>query len=90
MTEFDKVGKQTAEEITEGLLIEVVKKISFEDGDILVVRVKDDQIFDQFYSVLNEMHQDKRVMIINEDQIDILREVSEEEMNKLGWVRVAE
>lgn len=86
--DLSKVGQQTADDITKTLIVEVVKKVSIEHGDILVVNVANEDVLNQFYTVLNEIHKPKKFIIVDQSQIDLLREVDEDEMRELGWERI--
>jgi hypothetical protein len=85
--DLSKLGKKTAEEVTETLIVEIVKKVTLDDGDILVVRVADEDVFNQLISVLSAHNPNKKILLVNEDEIDLLRAMDEDEMRELGWVR---
>ena len=76
-----------SEDIIQTTLAEIVKKITVEDGDILVVRTQDDSILDALAQAISSVT-DKRVLLIEESQLDLLRSVDEEMMREYGWERI--
>jgi len=78
-----------SEEIAQTVLAEIVKKITIEDGDILVVRTQDDSVLDLLGEIIKEMTGNS-VLLIEESQLDILKGMSEDEMREYGWERIAD
>ena len=77
------------DEIKTAVLVEVVRKITIVEGDILVVRAENPADLEALADVIVQVHQ-KHVVIVEEGSIDILRDVSEEEMKEFGWKRIVE
>lgn len=76
-----------SEEIIQTALAEIVKKITVEDGDILVVRTQDDSVLEMLGEIIKQMT-GSSVLLIEESQLDILYAKSEEEMREYGWERI--
>lgn len=85
--DISKLATQTSDEVTKTLIVEVVKKVSIEDGDILIVKVASEEVFTQLQSILAVHNPDKKFLLINQQYADILAEAGEEMMKELGWVR---
>lgn len=85
--DISKLGQQIADDVTKTLVAEIVKKVSIDDGDILIVKVASDEVFDQLQTVIAVHNPNKKFLLINQDYANILREVGEEEMAEYGWVR---
>jgi len=79
----------TEQDVVKTALLEVVRKITIESGDILIVRlfIPDEDILDQLSDVLHDCNPDKKFTLIDESQIEIVRDLDEDEMRELGWVR---
>jgi hypothetical protein len=87
--DLSELGQKTADDVTRTVLIEVVRKITIEHGDILVVRSVDDSVLSQFAVILREqLPEGTKFMLVNQDAIDIIREMTDEEMAELGWQRI--
>ena len=77
------------EDVVKTALLEVVRKITIESGDILVVRilVPEEDLLGQFRDVLVQCNPGKKIFVVDESQIEIVRDLNEDEMRELGWVR---
>ena len=77
------------EDVVKTALLEVVRKITIESGDILVVRilVPEEDLLGQFRDVLVQCNPGKRIFVVDESQIEIVRDLNEDEMRELGWVK---
>lgn len=78
------------DDVVKTALLEVVRKITIESGDILIVRllIPDEDILDQLSDVLHDCNPDKKFTLIDESQIEIVRDLDEDEMRELGWVKI--
>jgi hypothetical protein len=73
------------------VIMEIVKKVKIEDGDILIVRTMDNDTLrmaaDEFAALYSD---DRKFMLVEESGLDILREADEEMMREFGWQRIEE
>lgn len=77
------------EEVVQTALAEIVRKVQIEDGDILIVKTYDDDVMVQLVNALSEMYNDNRkFMLVEQSQLDILREADEEIMREMGWQKI--
>ncbi len=73
-------------DVLKEVVFQVLKKITVEDGDILVVRC-DPKMLSDLVDIMSEVLLDKRVLLVLENEVEFLGEVEEETMNRLGWYR---
>lgn len=77
-----------ANEIARTAIMEVVKRVRIEDGDILVVRTMDSDTLVMAAEEFSALYPDVNFLLVEESNMDILREADEELMRSLGWERI--
>ena len=80
----------SGQDVVKTALLEVVRRITFESGDVIVVRIliPDEDILDQLSDVLHDCNPGKLFTLVDESQIEIVRDLDEDEMRELGWVKL--
>lgn len=71
-------------------LLEIVKHVQVDHGDILITRFDSEEIIMRFFEAFRELHPDKEILVIHIDQLDILKDADEEMMRGLGWEKIKE
>lgn len=78
------------EEISKTAIMEVVKRVQIEEGDILIVRTMDNDILATAAQSFSELYPGMNFLLVEESGLDVLREADEELMRSLGWQRIKE
>lgn len=71
-------------------LMEIVKKVQIDDGDVLICRYTNHTVIENFIEVYKKAFPEnpKNFIVIHEDDLDIMKSVDEETMRELGWERI--
>lgn len=77
-------------EVARTAIMEVVKRVRIEEGDILIVRTMDNDILEMAAQEFSELYPGVNFLLVEESSLDVLREADEELMRSLGWQRVKE
>lgn len=81
------MSEELSDNVKKAALLEVVKRITVEEGDILVVRAENPADLEALGDVIANVHR-MNVVIIEEGSIDVLRDLSDEELKGLGLMRI--
>jgi hypothetical protein len=76
------------DKMTTHALLQVVKKVQVDDGDILIIRTDSYRNMEQFGNMMTEMHPDKRILLLREQDLDIVGSLNEEQMAEFGWIKI--
>lgn len=81
-----------AHDIQQTVLAEIVKKVTIGDGNIIVVKTANDEILHELADAISNLYNDIdkpiRFLLVEESQVDLLREADEEMMRELGWEKI--
>jgi hypothetical protein len=72
------------------VIMEIVKRVKIEDGDILIVRTLDNDIMEMAAQEFEALYPDTKFLLVEESSLDVLRDADEELMRELGWQRIEE
>lgn len=72
------------------VIMEIVKKVRIEDGDILIVRTMDNDIMEIAAQEFSALYPGVNFLLVEESNLDVLRDADEELMRGLGWQKIEE